>query len=241
MPVVLGHEGAGVVEAVGSAVSAVAPGDRVALSYDSCGVCATCRAGRPFHCLGFFERNFGAARADGSTALTHEGSQVHSHFFGQSSFATGAVIPERSVVAIPDDVPFELVAPFGCGIQTGAGTVMNTLRPPAGSSIVVFGVGGVGLSAIMAARVVGCAKIVAVDLRPARLELAGELGATEVVNAGEEDVVEALERITGHGADFTVEASGSTRALRQAVDCTGPGGSCAVVGAPPFGARCPST
>ena len=166
---------------------------------------------------------------------------MHSHFFGQSSFATRAVVPERSVVVIAEDIPFEVVAPFGCGVQTGAGTVMNALRPPAGSSIVVFGVGGVGLSAIMAARVVGCATIVAVDLRPARLELARELGATGVVNAGEEDVEEAIKRMTGHGADFTVEASGSTRVLRQAVDCTGPGGSCAVVGAPPSAPRSPST
>ena len=145
MPVVLGHEGAGVIEEVGSAVTRVAPGDRVSMSYGSCGDCATCKTGRPYYCGGFFEHNFLAQRPDGTTALSRDGKPVHSHFFGQSSFATGAIVPERSVVRIPDDIPFEVVAPFGCGVQTGAGSVINAVRPKAGSSIAVFGPGGVGL------------------------------------------------------------------------------------------------
>ena len=132
MPVVLGHEGAGVVEEVGAAVTRVAVGDRVACSYASCGGCAGCATGRPYYCAEFFERNFLATRADGTTALSHEGRPVHSHFFGQSSFATGAIVPERSVVTIADDVPFEIVAPFGCGVQTGAGGVIDVAAPAAG-------------------------------------------------------------------------------------------------------------
>jgi aryl-alcohol dehydrogenase len=237
LPAVLGHEGAGVVEAVGPGVAGLAPGDHVALSYDSCGACPGCAAGRPFHCHGFFGRNFGAARADGSTALSRDGNALQSHFFGQSSFATRAVVPERSAVKIPDDVPFEVVAPFGCGIQTGAGAVMNVLRPGPGSSILVTGVGGVGLAAVMAAAVMGCTTIVVADMNPARLELARELGATHAIDAGQADLGEEVESIAGLGVDCALEASGSTAALRSVVDALAPGGTCGVVGAPPFGAE----
>jgi aryl-alcohol dehydrogenase len=234
-PVVLGHEGAGIVTAVGAAVDAVAVGDHVALSYDSCGRCRSCLLGRSYHCHRFFERNFLACRADGSTSLSAGGGPVHSHFFGQSSFATQAVVAGRSVVAIPRDIPFELAAPLGCGVQTGTGTVLNALRPPAGASFAVFGAGGVGLSAVMAARIAAAATIVIVDLVPSRLELARELGATHAIDARGEDPVEAIMRIAGVGVDYAIEASGSTTALRQAVDALGPGGTCALVGAPPFG------
>jgi aryl-alcohol dehydrogenase len=234
MPVVLGHEGAGVVEEVGSAVTRIAPGDRVSLSYASCGDCPTCTSGRPFYCAGFFENNFLATRANGTTALSRAGEPVHSHFFGQSSFATGAIVPERSVVKIPDDIPFEVVAPFGCGVQTGAGSVINAVRPKAGSSIAVFGAGGVGLSAIMAAAICGCATIIAVDVRPSRLELARDLGATHAVNAAEVDPVEAIVALTG-GVDTSLEASGVPGVLRQAVDVLGPDSLCGLIGAPPLG------
>ena len=237
LPAVLGHEGAGIVEAVGPGVATLAPGDHVALSYDSCGDCATCAGGRPFHCHGFFNRNFGAAREDGTTALSKDGEALQSHFFGQSSFATQAVVPERSAVKIDDDVPLELVAPFGCGIQTGAGAVMNVLRPSPGDSILVTGAGGVGLSAVMAAAVMGCGTIIASDLRPARLELARELGATHTIDAAEGHLVEQVQAIAELGVDCALEASGSTAALRGAVDALAPGGVCGVVGAPPFGAE----
>ena len=236
LPVVLGHEGAGVVEAVGPGVEACAPGDHVALSFDSCGGCDRCAGGRPFHCEGFFGRNFGAARPDGSAALARGGEAVHSHLFGQSSFATRAVVLERSVVKIPDDVPLELVAPFGCGIQTGAGSVMNVLLPRPGDSILVTGAGGVGLSAVMAAAVMGCGTIIATDLHPSRLELARELGATHVIDAGRTDIAEEVAAITDGGVDFALEASGAVAALRAAVDALAPGGGvCGVVGAPPIG------
>jgi aryl-alcohol dehydrogenase len=235
MPVVLGHEGAGVVEEVGAAVTRVAPGDRVVMSYASCGSCVACSTGRPYYCGEFFPRNFLAARADGTTALSRAGQPVHSHFFGQSSFATAAVVGERSLAKVPDDVPLDVVAPFGCGIQTGAGAVINVLRPQAGSSLVVFGAGGVGLSAIMAAAVVGCGRIIAVDVQPARLELARELGATHTIDAADTDPVEAIKELTGGGADYSLEMSGSTAALRQAVECLASDSTCGVIGAPPFG------
>jgi aryl-alcohol dehydrogenase len=233
MPVVLGHEGAGIVEEVGAAVSSVAVGDRVALSYASCGGCAGCATGRPYHCADFFGRNFMATRPDGTTALSRAGTPVHSHFFGQSSFATGAIVRECSVVKIADDVPFEVVAPFGCGIQTGAGSVLNALRPEAGSSLAIFGAGGVGLSSVMAAVICGCDPIIVVDINPARLELARDLGATHVVDASATDPVEAIVELTGGGADATIEASGIPGVLSQAVYALATDGVCGLVGGPP--------
>lgn len=234
-PVVLGHEGAGTVAAVGRGVSDLAPGDRVAMSYASCGACPSCSTERPSYCHEFMPRNFMAARADGSTALSRDGSAVHSHFFGQSAFATQAVVPRRSVVKVADDIPFELVAPLGCGVQTGVGTVLNVLRPEPGSSLVIFGAGGVGLSALLGAKLAGCSTIVAVDINASRLELARELGATHAVDAAAGDALEAVQRITGGGAAYTVECSGNPTVLRQAVDALAPAGTCAVVGAPQFG------
>lgn len=234
LPAVLGHEGAGVVRAVGAAVAAVAPGDRVAMSYDSCGACPTCARGLGAYCHSFFEHNFGASRpADGSTAYSRDGDPVHAHFFGQSSFATHSVARERNVVKLDDAIPLEVAAPFGCGIQTGAGSILNVLQPEPGATVAVFGAGAVGLAAMLAARIAGCARVVAVDVRPSRLELARELGATHTVDASHEDPVEAI--LTLGGADASLEATGSPTALRAAVDCLVPTGVCGVVGAPAFG------
>jgi len=216
LPAVLGHEGAGVVAAVGSEVAAVAPGDRVAMSYDSCGTCPRCVRGKAAYCDAFFERNFGARS-----------------FFGQSSFATHSVARERNVVTLDDDVPLEIAAPFGCGIQTGAGAVLNVLQPEPGSAMAIFGAGALGLAALLAARLAGCGTIVAVDLRASRLELARELGATHVVDASDEDPVEAIRALGG--ADRSLEATGSPQALRAAVDCLAPVGVCGIVGAPALG------
>lgn len=238
LPAVLGHEGAGVVEAVGAAVRKVAVGDHVAMSYGSCGSCVKCQAGRPWVCHDFWGRNFGATRPDGSTALCSDGHSVHSHFFSQSSFATHAIATERNVTKLDPSVPFEVVAPFGCGIQTGAGAVLNALRPEAGTSIAVFGTGTVGLSAIMAAQIAGCTTIIGIDVRPARLEVARDLGATAVVDAREADAVAAIKETTrGLGAEFSIESTGSPEVLAQAIYCTGPGGTCGLIGAPPFGAH----
>lgn len=235
LPAVLGHEGAGVVEGVGAGVTAVAPGDHVALSYHSCGHCPCCATGRPSYCHAFFERNFGASRPDGTSALQRDGELLHSHFFGQSSFATHSVANARNVVKLDEDVPLEIVAPFGCGIQTGAGAVLNVLRPPAGTAIAVFGTGSVGLSAVLAARIAGCTTIIGVDRNAARLEIARELGATHTVDAGTQDAVAAVMRITGHGADASLETTASPQVFRQAVECTAPTGVCGLIGAPAFG------
>jgi aryl-alcohol dehydrogenase len=237
-PTVFGHEGAGAVEQVGSAVTELSAGDRVAISFNSCGSCRSCLGGKPSYCHAFFEHNFASSRpGDGSTALSSNGDRINAHFFGQSSFATYAVANVRSVVRLDGSMPLEVAAPLGCGIQTGSGAVFNSLRIPAGASLAVFGAGAVGLAAVMAAVVAGCSTIVAVDLRPTRLDLARELGATHTVDAGENDPVEAIRDVTGGGADYSLEASGSTTALRQAVDCLTPTGVCGVAGAPPFGAE----
>jgi len=228
LPAVLGHEGAGVVEAVGAAVTELVPGDRVGMSYDCCGICPACVRGLGFYCHAFFEHNFAASRPeDGSSVL----GDVHAHFFGQSSFATHAVARWRNVVKLPDDVPLEIAAPFGCGIQTGAGAILNAFKPPPGSSIAVFGAGAVGLAAVIAARIAGCATIVAVDLRGNRLELARELGATHSVDATVEDPVEAI----GATVDYSLEATGSPVVVRQAIEVLAPCGTCGIVGAPALG------
>jgi aryl-alcohol dehydrogenase len=235
LPAVLGHEGAGVVERVGESVVKVEPGDHVVLSFDSCGQCPNCARGRPAYCLNFFERNFGGARPDGSTGTSKDGDALHSHFFGQSSFASHALASERNVVKVREDAPLESLGPLGCGVQTGAGSVFNTLHPEAGTSIAVFGAGAVGMSAIMAAVVAGCTTIIGVDVKPNRLELARELGATHAINAAEADAVEEIGKITDGGADYTLETSGVSEVLRQAVDALAPLGVCGLVGAPPLG------
>ena len=237
LPGVLGHEGAGVVEAVGSAVTGVAPGDHVVLSFTSCGDCRNCDGGHPAYCAGWLPLNLlGGRRADGSSTISRDGEPLGGHFFGQSSFAERALVDERSLVKVDQDVPLESIAPLGCGVQTGVGAVWNVLKPVTGSTIVVLGAGAVGLSAVMAAALTPATTIVAVDRVGERLELAKELGATHTVNAAEEDLGEALAGITGgQGADGIVETTGNVGVLRQGVDALAARGTVVVVGAPPFG------
>ena len=217
----LGHEGAGVVTAVGAAVTKVSPGDRVGMTFTACGDCPSCRAGKSAYCHRFFEHNFAASRpADGSSVF----GDVGAHFFGQSSFATYSVASESGVVKIPDGIELEVAAPFGCGIQTGAGAVLNSLAAPPGSTLAVFGAGTVGLAAVLAGAIAGCDAIVAVDVIPERLALALELGATHAIDASGDDVVAAVKDATGGGVDFALEAtvsrtscvSASTRPRRAA-------------------------
>jgi len=236
-PVVLGHEGAGVVEQVGAGVTSVRPGDHVVLSFFSCANCANCRSGKVAYCDQFAMGNYSGGRLDGSTTLRHGDAPLSGSFFSQSSFASYALAHERNTIKVPTDVPLELLGPLGCGVQTGAGSVMNALRATPGSSIVVFGVGTVGLSAILAAQVVGCTTIIGVDINPQRLALARELGATHALHAEEHDVVAAIRQITDGGAHFAVEATGQPAVLRQAVDCLRAAGVCGLVGSPPFGAE----
>jgi len=237
LPAVLGHEGAGVVDAVGHHVASVAPGDHVVLTFNSCGGCRTCKLGRPAYCDQFFGHNFAGVRTEGTTPLrTEGGSSINGMFFGQSSFATHAIATERNVVKVDSDVPLTLLGPLGCGIQTGAGGVLNSLNPPQGSSIAVFGAGAVGISAIMAAVVAECTTIVAIDLNDQRLQLAAELGATHTINGGDDDTVARLQEITGGlGPDYTIETTAVPGVLRQAVDSLNQGGTCGLIGAAAIG------
>jgi aryl-alcohol dehydrogenase len=230
LPAVLGHEGAGVVRAVGGSVTGVTAGDHVAMSYDSCGSCPCCRKGLGVYCHRFFEHNFAASRpADGTSCC----GAVHAHFFGQSSFATHSVARERNVVKLGADVPLHVVAPFGCGIQTGAGAILNVLKPEPGSTVAVFGAGAVGIAAMLAALVAGAERVILVDLRAARLDVARELGATHTIDASEQDPAAVIQSLGG--AETTLEATGSPAAVRAAVDSLVPTGVCGVVGAPAFG------
>ena len=198
-PIVLGHEGAGVVETVGSGVVKVRPGDHVVLTFMSCGRCRLCEQGRPANCVNFNAHNFSGGRADGTGSLRDDHGRVHDHFFGQPSFSTFAVANERNVVKVPKDAPLELLGPLGCGIQTGAGAVMNALKVGPGASFAAFGAGAVGLSAVMAARAVGATIIIAVDVVPARLALAKEIGATHTIDATKHDPVAAVKAVTDGG------------------------------------------
>jgi aryl-alcohol dehydrogenase len=239
LPAVLGHEGAGVIEAIGSAVEGLAEGDRVGLSFDYCGSCPSCARGKPFYCHEFGPRNFGASRPDGSTAISHEGEALHSHFFGQSAFATHAVVPRNSVTKVESEIPFEVLAPFGCGIQTGAGAVINVMNPRPHEPILVSGLGGVGMAAVMAAKVMGCQTVIVADPNTARLDLSQELGATHAIDPSRQDVVEEVMKITGPGVVHALEMSGSIEALQKAVYSLAPAGECAVIGAPPGGTEVP--
>jgi aryl-alcohol dehydrogenase len=232
-PVVLGHEGAGVVDAVGAQVTKVKPGDPVVMTFNSCGHCPNCADHDSPHCLELMPRNFAGTRADGSSALSKDGQAIHGNFFGQSSFASHAICHEINVVKVPPDAPLELLGPLACGVQTGAGAVMNALKVKAGKSFAVFGAGSVGLSAVMAAKVVGAATIVAVDPNDRRLELARSLGATHVINPHWGTPADQILAITGYGLNFALDTTGLPAVIRIAVDSLAPGGACALVGASP--------
>ena len=225
--VVLGHEGAGVVVRVGKSVKTVGPGDHVVLSYQSCGRCRQCRSGRPAHCRYFYDVNFGFQRLDGSNALGQSG--VRGHFFGQSSFANHILATERNLVKVPRDLPLELLAPLGCGLQTGAGTVMNSLKVSSGAAIAIFGTGAVGLAAVMAARLIGTAPIIGIDIKPRRLQLALKLGTTHVIDNRRQDVAASIAQITGGGVDYVVETTGIPKMHQLAIDLLNPRGVVALL------------
>lgn len=231
LPVVLGHEGAGIVRSTGSAVTKVKPGDRVVMTFNSCGHCETCKEHQPSYCYEFFPRNFFATRPDGSTALSKDGERVHGNFFGQSSFASHAICNERNVVKVPEGAPLELLGPLACGIQTGAGAVLNALKVREGKSFAVFGAGSVGLSAVMAAKVAGARTIIAVDLNPDRLQLAMELGATHVINPSAEDATAAILALTGTGVHYALDTTGLPPVIRSAVMALANAGTCGILGA----------
>src|SRR5690554_892688 len=231
-PIVLGHEGAGVVEALGEGVSGLEVGDHVVLSFAHCGNCGHCLTGHPTVCDTFNDLNFGGAMDDGSRRLA-QGDTSLATFFGQSSFATYAITKSRNAVKVDKDVDLALLGPLGCGIQTGAGTVLNRLKPEFGSSIVIYGAGAVGLSAIMAAKIIGCQHIIAVDVHDSRLALAKELGATHVFNGKNVDVVAEVKRLTGGGSHYAVETTGVPPVVKQSLNALKPLSTVAIVGITP--------
>lgn len=227
-PVVLGHEGTGIIERCGPDVSRLKEGDRVALSFGYCGDCKSCSADMPSHCVDMMSLNFSGFNNRGETTLKDAGDQaVHGSFFSQSSFASHALVNERNAVRVPDNMPESLIGPLGCGVQTGAGAVINTLAATAGSSFVCFGVGAVGLSAVMAAKIVGCDTIIAIDINPERLTLAAELGATHTLNAGKDNLAE-VEAITAGGADFSLDTAGTVDTFHAVIACLRMGGHAGV-------------
>ncbi len=231
-PVVLGHEGAGVVEQVGPGVTSVAPGDHVVLSGSSCGRCPSCLRNLPSYCYEMLPRNFGGLRMDGTSALELNGERLYGHFFGQSSFAQYCIASERTAVKVPKDIPLRILGPLGCGVITGVGAVLYALQVRAGDTIAVFGTGGVGLSAVMAARLVGATRIIAVDLVPQRLALARELGATDTVDAREGTAGKIVRELTGHGVHFSFVTSWAPEVFTQALECLAMRGTAGFVTAP---------
>ncbi len=234
-PIICGHEGSGVVEAVGSEVEGVAVGDHVVISFESCGACEACRARRPYACEQFWLRNLLGRRADLSTGVTDaSGAEIPSRWFGQSSFATHAVATARNVVVVDPALPLEKLGPLGCGIQTGAGSTLSAdaLDVQPGTSIIVFGVGAVGLAALMGAVVAGATTIIAVDLHQQRLDLATELGATHTILGDDADLgAKVLELTGGAGCHYAVDTTGVPAVSKAAMGCVRLGGKGALVGA----------
>jgi aryl-alcohol dehydrogenase len=229
-PIVLGHEGCGTVAEVGRGVKDFKAGDRVCLSFSYCGECPSCSSGRPYGCEKNVDLNFSGHAYDGTTRLSRDGRDI-ACFFDQSAFATYSVVHQNNLIHIPDGIELTMAAPLGCGIQTGAGTVLNYLKPGPGSSIVVSGCGAVGMSAIMAAKLSGCSRIIGVDVVDARLNLALELGATHVINAKKADTIAKVMEITGgRGAEYAADCTGIGACVRTSLNCTGFYGVCAVVG-----------
>lgn len=238
-PAVLGHEGVGIVRWIGSSVAnkSLAVNDTVCLSFHSCGKCRACKTGECGSCPGMTEINFLSTSRNGaplSPISLLDGTSVHGQFFGQSSLSRMAVVVEKSVIKVdarPEEMPF--LAPLGCGYLTGSGTVLNVLKPSSEDSIVVLGLGAVGLAALMAAKALGLWKIVAVDLLDTKLKIASTLGATDTVNTSTQtDLATALRTILPTGADYIVDATGSATLIETIVTSLGHGGTLALVGVP---------
>jgi aryl-alcohol dehydrogenase len=229
-PVVLGHEGSGVVEAVGPGVTGLVPGDHVVMSFDSCGHCPSCLDAEPAVC--YNADHFACTRPDGEYYLSAGGTPVHGDFFNQSSFATHAIGKQRGVVKVRKDAPLELLGPLGCGVQTGAGAVLNVFRMKPGQTLAVFGADSLGLSAVMAARLAGAGRIIAIDLHPHRLQLGVELGADDVIEAGSDPVAPRVLDLMPDGVDFALDTTGVAPVMNQAIDVLAPRGTFGFVTAP---------
>lgn len=228
---VLGHEGAGIVKQIGGEVTKVKVGDRVGISFRSCGTCPKCESQLAAYCQEFVPLNIMGSRADGSATLKTSKQALRSNFFGQSSFATHALTYETNVVVLPKDVPFEIAAPLGCGVQTGAGTVLNSLKCEVGSSLIVTGCGMVGLSAVMAAKINGCKNIIAIEPHEARRQMALEVGATHVIDPNvHEDFETAIRAIVPNGVNYAIDTTGRRQTLDNLTRCFTTQGTLAMVG-----------
>lgn len=238
MPAVFGHEGAGIVEAVGTEVRKVQPGDRVAITFLSCGRCPTCERHEPAYCHARRTLNYRGARADGSATLCDGNGAISGSFFGQSSFATHAIALERNVVKVPQEMPLHIAGVLGCGVQTGAGAVMRSMACRPGSTLLVLGGGAVGLSAVMGAVIQGCQTIIVVEPNALRRDLALTLGATHTIDpAGAPDLGLAVRSISPHGADYVLDTSGVPAVVGAVPACLAPRGTFGFVGVPPAAAR----
>jgi aryl-alcohol dehydrogenase len=234
LPAVLGHEGAGIVEAVGSAVTKVRPGDAVVIGFSSCAHCARCDEQLPSYCRSFPVLNYAGRRADGSTGLSRDGQALSGSFFGQSSFASHALTQERNLVKVDaSGLDLAILGPLGCGLQTGAGAIMRSMDCPAGSTVAIFGGGPVGQAAVMAAAIRQCATIILIEPMAARRDMGLELGATHVIDPGAGDVVAAIRAIVPEGVDFALETSGREPVVEAALAALGSHGLLGLVGVPP--------
>jgi S-(hydroxymethyl)glutathione dehydrogenase / alcohol dehydrogenase len=240
LPVVLGHEGAGIVERAGKDVTSVGPGDKVILTVAPyCGKCPACMMGVPTSCENYpVTAMMMGSMPDGTKRLKRKNGEELSHFMAQSSFAEYAIVDESAAVKVREDAPLDVVCLLGCGVSTGIGAVINTARVKAGSSVSVFGCGGVGLATIMAAKLVGARQIIAVDMLDNKLKFARELGATDLVNASQDDPVAKIAEIAAGGVDYAFEAIGNTTAMTQAFHSVyaRPGGMVVILGMAPIGA-----
>jgi len=231
-PAVFGHEGAGIVERVGAGVTTLAPGDHVIMANPSCGACPDCLSGFETYCSRAAQLKQSGFRSDGkSVSFSRNGERIYGSFFQQSSFASHTLATARNTIRVPDDAPLEILAAFPCGVNTGAGAVLNVLHPQPGDSYVAFGTGTVGFAGLLAAKLSGCDPIIAVDLFDDRLALARSLGATHTVNAKHPQLVDEVRRLAGkRGAQFCLEAAGFPEALRSAVEVLAPRGTACLVG-----------
>ena len=231
-PAVLGHEGAGIVEAVGPGVTSVDVGDKVLLTFNSCGKCKPCSQDEPAYCQQFVPLNMLCMRTDGSTRLHQGDIPISDNFFGQSSFASFAIANERNVLKVDDDADLAVLAPLGCGIQTGVGAVLRSLEGKPGETLVVIGGGAVGLSALLGGKIVGCASIVVIEPQLNRRVLALDLGATHVIDPSAGNVVQAVRAILPDGADMLIDTSGFMPVVEQAVNMIANRGRIGLIGVP---------
>lgn len=237
-PMVMGHEGSGVVTAVGSGVTHLVEGDHVVLSWVApCGTCRYCQAGHEARCsLVATVVAPGGVLHDGTSRLSLGDEKLH-HYLGVSSFAEEAVVPASGAIKVRDDAPLDLIAIVGCAVATGVGAVVNTAAVEPGAHVAVIGCGGVGLSVVQGARLAGAARIVAVDVRMEKTALARRLGATDEIDASQVDAVEAIRALLPDGVDYAFDAIGTTSTTEQAIRMLGLGGAAVIVGLPPAGAR----